>query len=78
MHCGRSGHSLLMLFAIEDNAKVVLFLSAVFSNYLSFCFLVVQPHYLFHGADVPGQGSVAMSCLELFKRMMLHVWTLGG
>lgn len=29
MHCGRSEHSLLMLFAVEDNAKVVWLLSAV-------------------------------------------------
>lgn len=35
MHCGRSGHSLFVLVAVEDNAKAVWFLSAVFSNYLS-------------------------------------------
>jgi len=62
MHCGRSGHSLLMLFAREDNAKVVWFLSAMFSSYLSSHISVVETLYLFHGADVPGQGSVAVSC----------------
>lgn len=73
MHCGRSGHSLLVLFAIEDNAKVVWLLSAVFSNYLSFHVSVLESRYLFHGADVPGQGSVATSCLEVLTRMMLHL-----
>lgn len=73
MYCGRNGHSLLMLFAVEDNAKVVWFLSAVFSNYLSFCISVVESCYLFHGADVSRQESVAMSCLELLENYVAHV-----
>lgn len=67
-----------MLFAVEDKARVALFLSAVFSNDVSFRIWVVEWRYLFHGAHVPCQGSVAVSCLQLLKRMMMRVWALGA
>lgn len=33
---------------------------------------------LWHGADVSGQGSVAVSCLGLLERVAMHTWALGG